>query len=728
MSLQALFVLFVQTSVLLGVALVACAFLRRSPAIRMLVCKTALVATVAMALASPWLRERQRPVVPLDTVPLFLQTTVIEPPSIPKEEHPNADDFSPDAHHESHDVDPLAIGTAVYQYGVLLMLLGLGIGYAKLFLLRATTQAVTDQPILEAVQAVSKEFQVQVPAVRAGTKVSTVFVAGILRPTLFLPDSWASSQDEATILSVVRHEVAHIAAKDLQWSLAYRVIHILLWPQVLLLALKKPFCTASEELCDMRVLESGSEPKAYASALLNLRDQLKANRRRVPIGIGAVTIRSNFGLRIQQILSYQPGRGARLSRKVVVFGALGTCLCAGVVANVFAASKAGTVGRLASVQNIAELRGTTEVTISTPNGSAFLGKAWVVFSDQRGVDSAEPIAVNHGRVKVELEKYQGAFRISLVAMMPGYGITFKRIIPTDKPVKTMTMLRTTTMVGQAIGPDKQPVANAPVVLKMLTLDSKEPENHEFLLPPPLIATVLATRTDAKGRFTMPSLPQGCSARVDVVDSKYAAADLWETRKKLGTDPITNIGVIKLTRAAEIRGIVRLNGKPAPGIRLGAQENNSGGSTRGYWATAITDANGRYVLGRLNESVYNVALDLDSKIETAYTAKAHEHVQALAGRCLMGMDFDLISGGVVEGTVTGPDGKPVANAQLGIYGPAHPQSSAWVQTMFTGADGKYRFHVPPGRQYVYLMSQAESNHGEDITVANGATTAVNFQMK
>ena len=66
--------------------------------------------------------------------------------------------------------------------------------------------------------------------------------------------------------------------------------------------------------------------------------------------------------------------------------------------------------------------------------------------------------------------------------------------------------------------------------------------------------------------------------------------------------------------------------------------------------------------------------------------------------------------------------------VGIYGPAHPLTSAWVQMTTTRADGTYLLRVPAGKQYVYIMSEGRGDSGEHVSVTEGHSTEVDFHVK
>ena len=66
-------------------------------------------------------------------------------------------------------------------------------------------------------------------------------------------------------------------------------------------------------------------------------------------------------------------------------------------------------------------------------------------------------------------------------------------------------------------------------------------------------------------------------------------------------------------------------------------------------------------------------------------------------------IELIRGVLVEGTVVAKEsGVPLEGAQLGVYGPFRPRSSAATVGAKTDASGRYRYRLPSGETYLYVM--------------------------
>ena len=155
----------------------------------------------------------------------------------------------------------------------------------------------------------------------------------------------------------------------------------------------------------------------------------------------------------------------------------------------------------------------------------------------------------------------------------------------------------------------------------------------------------------------------------------------------------------LLRAALVSGrVLGSNGAPRVGIKVAAQgvEMNNG------YSSALTDATGSYTLTQLSPGKYNIALDLDVEDRPEWTARAHEGITLQAEENKTNVDFSLEVGCLITGRVLGADDRPIVGYPVGVYGPAHPQSSAWVQRSVTDSQGRYQVRVPAGKQHLYLQ--------------------------
>ena len=221
---------------------------------------------------------------------------------------------------------------------------------------------------------------------------------------------------------------------------------------------------------------------------------------------------------------------------------------------------------------------------------------------------------------------------------------------------------------------------------------------------------LTATTGADGRFSIAGIPAGAQAAVSVEAEGFAryydgAPENWP---RTGGDV-----TITLQAEALVAGRVTRDGEPVAGVKVAAQAQRSGG-----WGEDVTAAGGAYELRGLPPATYNMALEEPE----GWTTVAHEGVAVEAGQRIEGIDFALIEGSVVRGTVTWKDtGEPIEGVTIGAYGPAHPKSSGWVQSARTDEEGRYELRLPPGENYVYWMGHPDDAwqaEPEDVTFELG----------
>ena len=236
-------------------------------------------------------------------------------------------------------------------------------------------------------------------------------------------------------------------------------------------------------------------------------------------------------------------------------------------------------------------------------------------------------------------------------------------------------------------------------------------------------------TDAAGRFRLEGLPPESRVSLGMVDEAYARFPHDAHGMTGAPGSVAEVDAIRLWAAARITGRVTQNGRPVGGAIITAHRQN--GSMREAelgFGFAVSHKDGRYIMSDLAPSTVNVAADLPETQGNEMTARAHEGVKVAEGSTVWDIDFELVPGTIAEGTVTLPDGKPLAGTDVGIYGPAHPESSAWVGVALTDERGRYRLRVPAGAQRVYLMDSRYESEQRRVTTTADAPTRVDFRAK
>ncbi len=188
---------------------------------------------------------------------------------------------------------------ATWGAGTALLLLWLGVCQWHLTRLRRAARPLTTGPAADALAALTANppWLLVHPAVRSP------FLAGILRPTVFLPDTAEADFPPDALRAILAHELAHLARRDCAWTLFCRVLCAVLWPQPLLWLLCRRLEQIGEEACDEAVLAQDCPPRAYADCLLTLAEHHALGHRERALGAGVAPFRSSLGRRVQRILS-----------------------------------------------------------------------------------------------------------------------------------------------------------------------------------------------------------------------------------------------------------------------------------------------------------------------------------------------------------------------------------------------------------------------------------------
>lgn len=157
--------------------------------------------------------------------------------------------------------------------------------------------------------------------------VTTPMAGGIVRPTIFLPESAAGWSDEVREV-VLAHEMAHLAGSDPVRHLVSRATLAIYWFHPFAWLVARRAVTTCEQACDAAVLALGIKPSTYASVLLDF-----ANSGTAPAFAAALPIvrPSQLEDRLMAILNFSRRRGGRGSAILTVaIAAVATPLIAAI--------------------------------------------------------------------------------------------------------------------------------------------------------------------------------------------------------------------------------------------------------------------------------------------------------------------------------------------------------------------------------------------------------------
>ncbi|MBN9502346.1 MAG: hypothetical protein BGO01_13125 [Armatimonadetes bacterium 55-13] len=716
MNASILLVLLLQTSVVLGIALVIAAMAKRSPSLRLAVLRVSLLATVGLAICLPLSSHRTSPLVPVEwnpastiRIPAASKTATTTPKSTPEtsvtSQNPTPATLPTEiAVNESHPLDIVQIVAVAWILGSTALAIHLVIGLVSLAAIRRNARPAKFESILARLANTARAQGILPPELLESDRVGAPFVAGIVRPAIYLPTGWLECQDAETLDAILFHEVSHIANRDLRWSLFHRVLTIAFWFQPLLWLVKRPLIAAGEELCDLRVVDSGIPSERYAGCLLSLRET-RGGQPAPSLGIGAVSSKSLLAKRVEALLDDRNVRTAKLSRRITALTRVGAIGVAAGASILFARPAARYQDPYASWMTTAY---DTTIQALDERGKALIdvNEVWIVWAEDGTAIQSENLPVSDGRITIKASRYQRATRAFVLLRSASHGYEFARVWPSPQRVSTLKFGTPTSVGGRILLPSGKPATGIRLDVRLIIRG--EPSEPEFIQLPSERSNILSVVTDSVGRYVFKGLPANSTIMMNA-PGNFANLGMDERPKTLaqGTAEFKDI---KLVLGASFAGQVTQNGKPVAGVTVAAQENlRMGTGSRGDWSQATTDSQGRYTLTGLGPSTYNIALDLPAPLRDKVNAPAIVGVVGKPGKIQSNFNFELKPGGLISGVVTDVEGHPVPNTFVGIYGPAHPDSSAWVQTVVTDKDGRYRVRVPAGKQRVYWMG----GQGQDV---------------
>jgi hypothetical protein len=316
----------------------------------------------------------------------------------------------------------------------------------------------------------------------------------------------------------------------------------------------------------------------------------------------------------------------------------------------------------------------------------------------------------------------------LIAFAPGSGAAILRV-QSNQPIE-MHLNQPTDLTICFVDSDSKPVKNVPVRIRVIRSGS----NLDYIVLPAVTLPPFGGKTNDEGAVTFSGLPQGYEVFIAMDDERFSELEYVDNNIRLSKTVHSKRPPIQLRAAGSISGkIIMPNGTPPAGLQVTAMALVEG---RGY--QGFSQADGNYHLHQLPAGEYSVSLMLQqSDLAKTWTAVGVDKVEVVAGQTKEGIDFTLIGGGILTGTVVAEDtGNPIAKVPIGINGPAHPQGGGQTQTAFTGADGAFSVHVPPGEQHLYIQMNRNALIGgcaipydtnRTVVVEDGKTASVEYRL-
>src|SRR5688572_5781000 len=171
-------------------------------------------------------------------------------------------------------------------------------------------------------------------------------------------------------------------------------------------------------------------------------------------------------------------------------------------------------------------------------------------------------------------------------------------------------------------------------------------------------------------------------------------------------PRANAQTTRTDSKATISGKITLKGKPAPGVVVGLHLSEPGQFDPTFKAT--TDGDGKYRIAEVPQGRYVIAPVAPALVIANANNSGIQSVIVNEGENIEGIDFDLIRGGVITGTVTDAEGQPIVEERVNLLpadlrsGPPHHLRGSFQ----TDDRGSYRiFGVRAGRYKVFVGQES-----------------------
>lgn len=252
--------------------------------------------------------------------------------------------------------------------------------------------------------------------------------------------------------------------------------------------------------------------------------------------------------------------------------------------------------------------------------------------------------------------------------------------------------------GQVVDEKGAPLAGVTVrATAMWPAKSKGGMSDALIVNGDVMKAIYTAKSDANGEFAIADVPAGGTLSYGAAAPRFARASDYNLS-------VANQTKIALVPGATFHGhVLGLDGKPLVGARVFAQGT---GLDEGY-GEAKTAADGTYTIESLAIGTYNVMVEVAEGAD--YLVPAAADVALAAPETLELKALQAAPGIVIKGVARdAATGKPVADVQIGVYGPHSPASgAAMTSSNKTGADGRFTLRVLAGKNKFYPYSLPRS---------------------
>ncbi len=161
----------------------------------------------------------------------------------------------------------------ILSFAYILLICGRAIRLARFWrrkekLRRSATRTGLAPEIELVAQRCRSLLNVKHAPVTSSLEARVPYTIGAARPLIVLPHVFCSGADEARLLSVIGHEMAHVKRRDFLTNLLCELVALPIWFHPLTFVIKRQIERARELACDELVTKHVLAPKVYARSLL----------------------------------------------------------------------------------------------------------------------------------------------------------------------------------------------------------------------------------------------------------------------------------------------------------------------------------------------------------------------------------------------------------------------------------------------------------------------------
>ncbi|MFC1528549.1 M56 family metallopeptidase [Candidatus Latescibacterota bacterium] len=572
---------------------------------------------------------------------------------------------------------PWAVAFAGYLAAALIFLLWITIGRLRIRSLIVNGEAVMDQNSIEVFRQVRERLSLSREFIIIENKnIPAPMTCRTFRPVIILPAGFTRNMTVNELRAVAVHELSHVKRNDviilsvLSFIKAVFFFHPLVW-----LAARQVSYLA-ELACDSEVVDYTKESISYAKLLTRIADTLPDRALSTELAVGIIFSKSIFFNRIKAILSDRRDRIRRLSRWALagtVVAAVLSLIVALALPLGYALEKANLVTVSGKVLYKGEPAPGADIYFND-----FIGQSTnkVTKSDKDGMYSfdVEKARLNNGGY---YNSYSAviAYKNNLA---PGWKIIRNEIAFDDFNI---VLNEPVYIRGSVIDTSQNPASNAEVSIGSLGIELSEYIVLQKALP------FLKVKTDKNGHFLLHNIPAGSGG--SVVATKPGFSETYEYLGPMGAKEVQ----ITINRGGNIEGNVYYSesGKPARNVRIIVKNASPIYHINEVWA----DRKGHFTFENLASDSYTLYAVVDGD-PPEWTAHKIKDVIVKEGETTKGIEFYLIKGGLVTGSITNADtGEPIPDHFVSYNDPDIKQYNRIAYTI-TNKQGAFTFRLPPGK--------------------------------